>query len=80
MFVIWAFYCVHMNPLCKLYIEPYGKNYRADTDALNQNVVQYRGECEWNVSQIGISTNVVSTKWYHLGINAIFLQQKPGFI
>ena len=30
--------------------------------------------------KISISTNVVSTKWYHLGINAIFLQQKPGFI
>ena len=29
--------------------------------------------CELNVSQIGISTNVVSTKWYHLGINAIFV-------
>ena len=56
------------------------KNYQADTDALNKNVVQYRGDCEWNVSQISISTNVVSTKWYHLGINAIFLQQKPGFI
>ena len=25
---------------------------------------------EWNFSQISISTNVVSTKWYHLGINA----------
>ena len=30
--------------------------------------------------KISISTNVVSTKWYHLGINAIFLQQRPGFI
>ena len=29
-----------MNPLCKLYIEPHGKNYQADTDALNKNVVQ----------------------------------------
>ena len=35
---------------------------------------------EWNGSQISISTNVVSTKEYHLEINAIFLQQKPGFI
>ena len=35
-----AFYCVQMNPLCKLYIEPYGKNYQRDTDALNKNVVQ----------------------------------------
>ena len=51
-----------MNPLGKLYLEPYRKNYQADTDALNKNVVQYRGECEWNVSQISISTNVVSTK------------------
>ena len=25
-------------------IEPYGKNYQADTDALNKNLVQYRGE------------------------------------
>ena len=33
-----------------------------------------------NVSQISISTNVVSTKWYHLGVNAILLQQKTGFI
>ena len=32
------------------------------------------------VSQISISANVVSTKWYQLGINSIFLQQKPGFI
>ena len=30
--------------LCKLYMEPFGKNYQADTDALNKNVVQYRGE------------------------------------
>ena len=61
------------------------KNYQAETDALNKNVVQYRGReeklvsvnilREWNVSQISISTNVVSTKWHHLGINAIFLQQ-----
>ena len=79
-FVMRAFYCVQINPLCKLYIEHYRKNYQADTDALNKNVVQYIGDCEWNVSQIRISTNVVSTKWYHLGINAIFLQQKPGFI
>ena len=46
-----AFYCVEMNPLCKLFIEPYGKNYmwmmyQADTGALNKNKVQYRGECE----------------------------------
>ena len=26
------------------YIEPYGKNYQEDSDALNKNVVQYRGE------------------------------------
>ena len=39
-----AFYCVQTNPLCKLYMKPYGKNYQADTDALNKNVVQYRGE------------------------------------
>ena len=47
-----AFYYVEMNPLCKLFIEPYGKNYmyQADTGALNKNKVQYRGECEWNVS------------------------------
>ena len=51
-------------------MKPYGKNYQADTDALNKNVVQYRGECEWNVSQISIWTNVVSTKW-HLGLKAI---------
>ena len=24
--------------------EPYEKNYQADTDALNKNLVQYRGE------------------------------------
>ena len=24
--------------------------------------------------------NVVSTKWYHLGINAIFLHQKQGYL
>ena len=35
--------------------------------------------CEWKVSQITISTNVVSKKWYRLGVNVIFLQQKPGF-
>ena len=64
--------------LGKLYMEPFGKNYQADTDALNKNVAQYRGECEWNVSEINI-TKVVSTKWYHLGITAIFLQ-KPRFI
>jgi len=80
MFLMRAFYCVQTNPLCKWYIEPYGKNYQADTDALNENVVQYRGECERNVSQISTGTNVVSTKWYHFGINAIFLQQKPEFI
>ena len=39
-------FCVQTNPLCKLYMKPYGKNYKADTDALNKNVVQYRGECE----------------------------------
>ena len=80
MLLMRAFYCVQMNPLCKLYIQPYRKNYQADTNALSKNVAQYRRECEWNVSQISISTNVVSTKWYHLGINAIFLQQKLGFI
>ena len=30
----------------KMYIEPYRNNYQADTDALNKNVVQYRGDCE----------------------------------
>ena len=40
MFLMRAFYCVQMNPLCKLYIEPYGKNYQTDTDALNKYVVQ----------------------------------------
>ena len=52
MFLMRAFYCVQMNPLGKLYIEPYGKSYmyQADTGALNKNKVQYRGECEWNVS------------------------------
>ena len=41
-----AFYCVEMNPLCKLFIEPYGKNYmyQADTGALNKNKVQYTEE------------------------------------
>ena len=61
MFLMRAFYFVQMNPLWKLYIEPYGKDYQADTGALNKNKVQFRGECEWNVSQISISTNV-STK------------------
>ena len=32
-FLMRAFYCVQMKPLCKLYIEPYRKNYQADTDA-----------------------------------------------
>ena len=45
-FLMRAFYCVQMKPLCKLYIEPYRKNYQADTDALNKNVVQNRRECE----------------------------------
>ena len=80
LFLMRPFYCVPMNPLCKLYLEPYRKNYQADTDALFKNVAQYRGECEWNVSQISIWTNVVSTKWYHFGINVIFLQQKSEFI
>ena len=44
MFLSRAFYCIQINPLCTLYIEPHGKNYQADTDALNKNVVQYRGE------------------------------------
>ena len=34
-----SFYCVQMNPLCKLYVEPYGKNYQADNDALNKQGV-----------------------------------------
>ena len=48
MFLMRAFYSVEMNPLCKLFIEPYGKNYmyEADTGALNKNKAQYRGECE----------------------------------
>ena len=46
MFLMRAFYCVQMDHLCKLHIEPYGKNYQADTDAFNKNLVQYRGECE----------------------------------
>ena len=78
----WGFFTVSRWT----YIEPYGKNYQADTDALNNDLVENRGRpdteeklvsvkilCEWNVSQISISTNVVSTKWYRLGINAIFL-------
>ena len=79
MFLLSAFYCIQMNPLCKLYIQPYGKNHQADTDVLNENVIQNRGEAGLS-GQISISTNVLSTKWYHLGINAILLQQKPGFI
>ena len=65
--------------LGKLYMEPFGKNYQADTDALNKNVVQYRGECEWNVSEINI-TKVVSTKWYHLGITAIFFAKAKIYL
>ena len=47
--------CRDEPQVCKLFIEPYGKNYmwmmyQADTGALNKNKVQYRGECEWNVS------------------------------
>ena len=38
MFLMRAFYCVQMKPLCKLYIQPYRKNYQADTDALNKNM------------------------------------------
>ena len=34
------------------YIEPHGKNYQADTDALNKNLVQYRGEA-------GLSKNLL---------------------
>ena len=55
------------------------KNCQAETDALSKNVVQYRGEAglsqhpSWmKCLKISISTNVVSTKWYHLGINAFF--------
>ena len=87
MFLSRASYCIQMNPLCKLYIEPHGKSYQADTDVLNKNVVKHRGDavsvnilCERNVSQISISPNVVSTKLYHLGINSIFFQQRPEFI
>ena len=45
------FYCVQMNPLCKLYIEPYGKNYmyQADTGALNKNI---RFNTEENVNEM----------------------------
>ena len=71
MFLLKAFYCIQMNPLCKLYIEPSGKDYQADTDANKQNVIQYRREavsvnilCEWNGSEISISTNVVYAKLY----------------
>ena len=39
MFPLRAFYSIQIT-----YIEPYGKNYQADTDALNKNLVQYRGE------------------------------------
>ena len=41
MFLLRAFYCIQMNPLCKLYIM---EDYQAETDALNKNVVQYREE------------------------------------
>ena len=83
MFLLKAFYCIQMNPLCKLYIEPSGKDYQADTDANKQNVIRYRGEavsvnilCEWNGSEISISTNVVYAKLYQLGINAIFTMNR----
>ena len=37
-----AFYCIQMNPLYNLYM---GRTCsQADTDALNKNLVQYRGE------------------------------------
>ena len=69
-----------MKPLSKkkpihLSIQPCGKNYRTDTEVwLNteEKLVSVNILCEWNVSQISISTNLVSTKWYHLRINAIF--------
>ena len=78
MFLIRAFYCVQMNPLCKLYIEPYRKNCQAHTDALNKNVVQYRGKCEWNASQISISTNVVSTKMVSFRNKCNFFATETG--
>jgi len=59
------------------------KNYQVETRMwfnTKEKLVSVNILCEWNVSEISISANVVSTKWYHLGINAIFLQQKPGFI
>ena len=79
----WCFYWELFIVFRWTYIEHYGKNYQEDTDptdALNTNLVQYRGEAGLLVSQISISRNVASTKWHHLGINAILLQQKPGFI
>ena len=41
MFPLRAFYCIQMNPYvsCTSW-----KNYQAETDALNKNVDQYRGE------------------------------------
>ena len=76
MFLLGAFYCVQMNPLCKLHI-------MEELSSRNGCIKQECGSIQrrsWShstyfvneMSQISISTNVVSTKWYHLRINAIF--------
>ena len=43
MFLLRAFYCIQMNPLCKLYLMEELSS-RKLTDVLNKNLVQYRGE------------------------------------
>ena len=45
-FFFLQFFESFRGKMCKLYIEHYRKNYQADTDALNKNVVQYIGDCE----------------------------------
>ena len=51
-FLLIAFYCIQMNPLCKFYNDSFRKNYQVDTDTLNKYVVQYRQRrsSEWSQS------------------------------
>ena len=50
MFLLRAFYCIQLKPLCKFYSDSFGKNYQVDTDALNKYVVQYRQRRSWSQS------------------------------
>ena len=75
LFLLRAFYCIQTNSLCKLYImeELSSRNWCIKQECgsiQRRSWSQFVNEMSHKLAYQ--QNDVVSTKWYHLGINAIF--------